>query len=74
VCRRCGLIAEHLDDDVGVSVQPRIFCRGCRLRGPEHIAAVAIPYSMKLLAQECGGLNIALRFKLAERGQEIRGL
>ena len=29
---------------------------------------------MKLLAQECGGLNIALRFRIEEQGKETLGL
>lgn len=52
VCRHCGLIAESIPPDVTVCVQARTFCRGCRLEGPEHIARVQMPYSMKLLAQE----------------------
>ena len=64
VCRTCGLIGEHIEDSVSVAVQSRLFCRACRLEGPEHLAHVSLPYSMKLLAQECGGLNIALRFRI----------
>jgi DNA-directed RNA polymerase beta subunit len=74
ICRQCGLIAEHMDDEACVAVKPRTYCRGCRLEGPEHIAKVHLPYSMKLLAQECGGLNIALRFRVEERGKETLGL
>ncbi len=74
VCRRCGLIGEHMDTEMAVSVQPRVFCRGCRHEGPEQLARVAIPYSMKLLAQEVGGLNLALRFRVEERGKESQGL
>lgn len=66
VCRRCGLIGEHIDEDVHVSVQSRIFCRGCRLEGTENLARVCLPYSMKLLAQEVAGLNIALRFRIED--------
>ena len=67
VCRHCGLIGEHLSDDVPVSVQSRTFCRGCRLEGPENLARVNMPYSMKLLAQEIAGMNLAMRFRLEER-------
>ena len=51
VCRHCGLFGEHIDEDVGVCVQSRLFCRGCRRDGPESLARVNLPYSMKLLAQ-----------------------
>ena len=74
VCRQCGLIAEHLDEDARGLVKAQTYCRGCRLEGPKHIAKVHIPYSMKLLAQECGGLNIALRFRIEEQGKETLGL
>ena len=74
VCRSCGLIAEHMDDSQTVVTQPRVFCRGCRLEGSVNIARVRIPYSMKLLAQECGGLNVALRFRIEEKGKETAGL
>ena len=74
VCRRCGLIGEHIDTDTAVSVQPRVYCRGCRLEGPDSLARVQIPYSMKLLAQECAGLNVALRFRVEEKGKESYGL
>ena len=74
VCRQCGLFGEHIADDVSVCVQSRLFCRGCRLEGPENLAKVHLPYSMKLLAQEVGGMNIAMRFKIEEKGQERMGL
>ena len=72
VCRRCGLIGEELEPEHGG--RPRIYCRGCRLTGAEHLARVHLPYSMKLLAQECAGLNVALRFRLEEKGKEKLGL
>jgi DNA-directed RNA polymerase II subunit RPB2 len=74
VCRRCGLFGEHIDEEVSVCVQSRLFCRGCGLEGPEHLAHVKLPYSMKLLAQEVGGMNIAMRFRVEEKGQERMGL
>lgn len=74
VCRTCGLIAEHMEESQPIVVQPRIFCRGCKLEGTSHIARVQMPYSMKLLAQECGGLNVALRFRIEEKGKETVGL
>lgn len=73
VCRQCGLIAEH-SEPTAVSVQPQLYCRGCRLEGIANIARVKLPYSMKLLAQECGGLNVALRFRIEEKGRETAGL
>ena len=74
VCRRCGLIGEHVSEDVPVTVKARAFCRGCRLEGSENLARVCMPYSMKLLAQEIGGMNIAMRFRIEEKGQEVCGL
>ena len=35
---------------------PRLYCRGCRLAGEEHIAFVRMPYSMKLLHQELAAM------------------
>ena len=74
ICRSCGLIGEHLDDSQVVGMHPRVFCRGCRLEGTAHLARVRLPYSMKLLAQECGGLNIALRFRIEDKGNRTAGL
>lgn len=68
VCRHCGLIAESLSPDAPITVGThREYCRNCRLGGPENIAFVSIPYSAKLLAQELGQLNMAMRFRVEER-------
>lgn len=64
VCRRCGLIAEEVSPDEAAPVHSRLFCRGCRVSGPENIAHVSIPYAFKLLSQELAGLGIAMRLKV----------
>jgi len=74
VCARCGMIAESIADDVTVCVQSRLYCRNCRCEGPENIKMVSIPYSMKLLYQELGGLNLAMRFHLYPQQEADLGL
>ena len=64
VCRSCGLIAEAISPEESAPVHSRLFCRGCRLSGPEHIARVTIPYAFKLLSQELAGLGVAMRLKV----------
>jgi DNA-directed RNA polymerase II subunit RPB2 len=65
VCRHCGLIAESLAPAVPLTVGAhREYCRNCRLGGPENIALVNIPYSAKLLSQELGQLNVAMRLRV----------
>ena len=64
VCRKCGLIAEATAQEEASPVHPTLFCRGCRLSGPEHIAHVTLPYAFKLLSQELAGLNLAMRVKI----------
>ena len=64
VCRRCGLIAEAISPEEAAPVHSRLFCRGCRLSGPENIAHVTIPYAFKLLSQELAGLGVAMRLKV----------
>jgi len=64
VCRRCGLIAEEVSPEEVAPVHSRLFCRGCRVSGPENIAHVSIPYAFKLLSQELAGLGIAMRLKV----------
>jgi DNA-directed RNA polymerase II subunit RPB2 len=66
VCRHCGLLAESLSPLVPLGVGGhRDYCRNCKLGGPENIAVIALPYAAKLLHQELGGLNIAMRFRVA---------
>jgi len=67
ICRQCGLVAEAVAPDQPAPVHARLFCRGCRLSGEEHIARVSMPYAMKLLHQELAGMNVAMRFKLKPR-------
>lgn len=64
VCRTCGLIAEAMDLESASPVHPQLFCRGCRLSGPEHVARVTLPYAFKLLSQELAGLGLAMRIKI----------
>ena len=52
VCRRCGLVAESLSPDAAVQIEPREFCRGCGVGGPENIARVALPYSPGLVCEK----------------------
>lgn len=72
VCRTCGLIAEAMAPEDASPVHPQLFCRGCRLSGPEHIAQVTLPYAFKLLSQELGGLGLAMRVKV-RGGEEGEG-
>lgn len=70
VCRHCGLLAESLSPLAPLGVGGhRDYCRNCKLGGSENIAVVAIPYAAKLLHQELGGLNIAMRFRVASAGE-----
>lgn len=74
VCRHCGLIAESMSPDVPLTVGThREYCRNCRVGGPENIAQVSMPYSMKLLSQELGQLNMAVRFRVADKEEEGGG-
>jgi DNA-directed RNA polymerase II subunit RPB2 len=67
VCRHCGLIAESLPPEAPLTVGAhREYCRNCRQGGPENVAHVSMPYSAKLLAQELGQLNMAVRFRVQE--------
>ena len=74
VCRKCGLIGEHIDDSVEISIHARMYSRNCKLEGPSNLAMIKIPYSMKLLAQELGGMNIALRFRLKNNQIDVTEL
>lgn len=66
VCRHCGLIAESLSPLAPSGVAGyRDYCRNCRVGGAENIATVKLPYAAKLLHQELGGLNIAMRFRVS---------
>ena len=67
VCRQCGLVAEAVAPDQPAPVHARLFCRGCRLSGEEHIACVSMPYAMKLLHQELAAMSVAMRFKIQPR-------
>jgi DNA-directed RNA polymerase II subunit RPB2 len=65
ICRSCGLIAESLAPSVPLTVGThREYCRNCRLGGEANIAKVQLPYSAKLLCQELGQLNIAVRMRV----------
>lgn len=74
VCRHCGLIGEYIDEEIKICVQSRIYCRACKKEGIENLAKVHMPYSMKLLAQELGGMNIAMRFRLEDEKARTIGL
>ena len=71
VRRHCGLVAEAMAPEHVSSVRPRLYCRGCRLAGEEHVAFVRMPYSMKLLHQELGAMAIAMRFKVRPTEQRV---
>lgn len=75
VCRHCGLIAESLSPDAPLTIGAhREYCRNCRIGGPDNIAHVSMPYSAKLLAQELGQLNIAMRFRVQDiKRDEVPG-
>ena len=64
VCRHCGLIAEASAPDFAAPVHARLYCRGCRLGGEEHVALVRTPYAFKLLHQELAAMNVAMRFRV----------
>ena len=64
VCMKCGIIAESISPDASqLTVHTGDFCRGCNLRGPDHITKVRVPYAFKLFAQELSGCNVAVRLR-----------
>ena len=68
VCRTCGLLAE--DHAEGEPPGRRLLCRLCRHEGSQHVAQVRIPAAARLLIHELAGLNVAVRLRLGQPGDE----
>lgn len=73
VCKQCGNIADKArPSDRSLSglfvTAAEHYCRVCE--SGEHVHEVAMPYTMVLLSNELGGMNVKTTFELSEKPEE----
>lgn len=68
VCRSCGLLAEGPTQEPGHLRTRQAMCRNCN--AANTVVPLPMPYATKLFIQEVLALNIAMRLRLREPGDE----